>query len=90
MTCNNLEIIPPELYRAGRIDLTKELKGLTITHAKAFIKKLLKSFKLSKAENLTITDKILLSLPKTGVVTQAEIQQTAITQLQQSQYGIGN
>jgi ATP-dependent 26S proteasome regulatory subunit len=43
MTTNKLAIIPPELYRPGRIDMTIKIPRLVISEAKAFAQKVFKS-----------------------------------------------
>ena len=44
MTCNNLEALPNELYRSGRIDQLIKLQGLHKKQMKDFVIQLLQSF----------------------------------------------
>lgn len=43
MTTNKLSIIPPELYRPGRIDMTIKIPRLVISEAKVFAQRVFKS-----------------------------------------------
>ena len=44
MTCNNMEVIPPELYRAGRLNKSIEMKGIPIDGWESFVAELLLTY----------------------------------------------
>jgi len=50
MTCNNLEALPTELYRSGRIDQLIKLRGLHKDQLEGFVIQLLQSFGITTQE----------------------------------------
>lgn len=48
MTCNNMDIIPPELYRAGRISVSFEMLGVAKEQIPTFTTQLIKSFGITE------------------------------------------
>jgi len=51
MTCNNLEALPTELYRSGRIDQLIKLQGLHKDQLKDFVTQLLQTFGVTEGFN---------------------------------------
>jgi len=51
MTCNNLEALPTELYRSGRIDQLIKLQGLHKDQLAEFVVQLLQSFEITEGFN---------------------------------------
>ena len=100
MTCNNMEILPTELYRAGRIDRPVEMKGLPTKLAGEYIGNLLESFgagdmaekcvKFFKATQLNIPKKqgVNCYWADKDHIPQATLSQWVIEYLQSQQFGL--
>lgn len=92
MTCNNMDSIPPELYRAGRISSTFEMKGVKGTNVEYFLDSLLDSFEMSE----NYKRPIMKALLKLNVVeadeyyTQADMTQWVIDRLKKINFGLGD
>ena len=77
MTTNNLEGLPPELYRPGRVDKVLDLAALKPATALIMAENLLSTFKLSKGQReltqAAITQELMSHLP--GPISHAEVTQ---------------
>lgn len=78
MTTNDVDAIPPELYREGRIDKVLTFNGLKYEEGCAFIKSLIKSFNHIpeiKAKNKVIYDKVVAMVKEESETSHAELTQ---------------
>lgn len=92
MTCNNMEALPTELYRAGRIDMPVEMKGLPTALKGAYIDQLLKSFGAeshkSKCVKRITTNLNQSKATNKDFIPQATLSQWVIDYLQTQQFGL--
>ncbi|QNJ59192.1 AAA+ ATPase domain protein [Vibrio phage vB_ValS_PJ32] len=81
MTCNDLDALPKELYREGRIDRVMEFEGIkTIKDAERFINNMLLTFEGYKRPNKTIVKdavKLMLNKHKETGVSHSKLAQLA-------------
>jgi len=93
MTCNNLEALPTELYRSGRIDQLIKLEGLHKNQLKDFVTQLLQSFGMT--EGFTKCMKVVGAKMAQSKATskeyfpQALVSQWVIEYLQSTKHGLG-
>lgn len=62
MTCNNLDVLPPELYREGRIDDVFRFERLSITKKDklaAVVTALTRTYKLTKQKRIKVVEQVL-------------------------------
>ena len=93
MTCNDMDAIPGELYRPGRIDRVEQLHGVPLDNCEAFVKGLLSSFgvpddlrsKYGKWFKAWMSSE---KQQKTKYLTPATLSQSVIGFLQKNQFGI--
>ncbi len=95
MTCNDMEALPTELYRAGRIDRPIELKGLKETNYGTFVLNLLQSFEADghdkscmKHINARLKSAKEMYGIDTETIPQATLSQWVIDYLQSQQFGL--
>jgi hypothetical protein len=83
MTTNNLKVIPPELYRTGRIDMVLELHPMHISEAKVFALRVAFSIlsPLSGKDQAALSDQIVAELEERskGTLSHAEASDVAYT-----------
>ena len=75
MTTNDMDAIPEELFRPGRIDYSLEFTGIKSTKIPKFVKGLLASLQLSDILNEEQIKEIQTSVVESGVATQAAVTQ---------------
>ena len=92
MTCNNLSVLPVELYRAGRIDQTVELKGLSLDNLGAFVTELLNSFGLTGGHKTGIQycKSRLKKSDNKNHIPQAQISQWCVEWLQSEEHELND
>lgn len=93
MTCNNLSVLPAELYRAGRIDQTVELQGLHAKDLTLFVTELLKSFGMTAGFSVGVKwckDRLKNSGTNNSKhVPQADVSQWVVEWLQSESFELG-
>jgi len=93
MTSNDITAIPPEMYRAGRISMNLEMRGLPVGLVKPFIDDLLDSFNaddVSVPKVIKHVDSLMKQSKATdkNFIPQALLSQWVIDFLQDQQFGI--
>ncbi len=92
MTCNNLEALPTELYRSGRIDQLIKLQGLHKDQLADFVTQLLESFGVdNKANECMKVVGAKMAASKTiskEYFPQASVSQWVIEYLQSTKHGL--
>lgn len=100
MTCNNMDAIPPELYREGRINKVWESKGLKPVQVNDFVVGLLKTFKVGDGvldRCLKNISNVMNNPKKQGItsqyqdlkhIPQATVSQWVVEYLQSHQFGL--
>ena len=92
MTCNNLEALPTELYRSGRIDQLIELQGLHKKQLEDFVTQLLQTFGVTEGFNkgMKVVGAKMAQSKATNkeYFPQALVSQWVIEYLQSSKHGL--
>lgn len=90
MTCNNMDVIPPELYRAGRLNKSVEMQGIPQKQWQQFVKQLLATYDYtgSVGDCLTWVGVQVDKQYKKGGIPQAVLSQWVIDYLIDDNFGI--
>ena len=82
MTCNNRKILPPELYREGRVDGTWDFTGLTKEQSIPFMKNVAESFgKVKMHKSLEHQATAMFSSTKEGTLSHSFLVQAVYRML---------
>lgn len=89
MTCNNMEVIPPELYRAGRLNRSIEMQGISYGDWREFVQALLMTYNIQEqGKCLTYVKQLVTKHYKQENIPQAVLSQWVVDYLIESKFGI--